>query len=142
MGMSAPVLCGVRRLAAAFRTEWVIVPNRLMLDSYAGAEESGSKLPHSQIASDPRPDCNSKWCIAAASGKRPAAARGLLFAAYGGADEILDGVGRGIVPLFGERAAARPTGERGSRVGDGFLGVAHQHGRSRIGEIGIGFQIP
>src|SRR5467141_1347986 len=52
---------------------------------------------------------SSKRRVAAAGGKRTAAARGLLFAAHGGADEILDGVGGGIVPFFGKRAAARPA---------------------------------
>jgi len=53
---------------------------------------------------------NSEWCVAAASGKRPAAARGLLLAAYRRADQVLDGIGCRIVPFFRERAATRLTG--------------------------------
>jgi hypothetical protein len=50
-------------------------------------------------------------------------------------------VAGGFVPFLRERAAARPAGERGGCVGDGFLRVAHQHRRSCVGEIGIRFQV-
>src|SRR5690349_12997305 len=53
----------------------------------------------------------SEWGVAAAGGKGAAAARGLLFAADRGGDEILDGVSCGVIPLFGERAAAGPGSE-------------------------------
>src|SRR2546426_8771650 len=73
--------------------------------------------------------------VSAAGGKRAAAARGLLLAAHRSADQILDSIGGCVVPFFSERAAARPTGKRSGRIRDGFLGVAHQHGRRRVCEI-------
>src|SRR5258708_13373052 len=82
---------------------------------------------------------SSKWGVAAAGGKRAAAVRGLLLAAHGGADQVLDGVGGRVIPLFRKRTAACPAGERGRCVGDGFLGVAHYHGRSRTPEFRIRF---
>src|SRR5258707_3708087 len=83
----------------------------------------------------------SERCVAAAGGKGPAAAGGLLLAAHRGGYEIFERVAGGFVPFLRERAAARPAGERGGCVGDGFLRVAHQHGRSCVGEIGIRFQV-
>lgn len=32
----------------------------------------------------------------------------MLFTAHGGADQVLDRIGGRFIPLFGERAAARP----------------------------------
>src|SRR5580704_18095832 len=67
----------------------------------------------------------SEWRVAAACGKRAAAARGLLFAADGGADQVFDRVGRCVIPLLRQRTAACPARERGRGVGDGFLRVAN-----------------
>src|SRR5579864_608957 len=83
----------------------------------------------------------SEWRVAAAGGKRPATARGLLLAADGCADKIFDRIGGCIVPLFGQRAAACPAGERRGCVGDGFLRVAHQDRRGGVGKIGIRFRV-
>src|SRR5258708_3771116 len=90
-------------------------------------KKSGSKLPHSKIAANSMRDGNSEWRVAAAGGKRPAAARGLLFAAHGGTDQVLDGIGGCVVPFFRKRAAARPTGQRGPGVADGFLVLSPNH---------------
>src|SRR5712664_1243848 len=104
-------------------------------------KKSGSKLPHSKVAANSMRDGGSKRRVAATGGKRPAAARGLLLAANGCADQVLDRVGGGIVPFFRERASARPTRQGRCRVGDGFLGVADQDRRSRVSEIGISLQV-
>src|SRR5260370_40432120 len=65
--------------------------------------------------------------VAAAGGKGPAAASGLLLPAYRGGDEIFERIAGGFVPFFRERAAARPAGERRGGVGQSFLRVAHEH---------------
>src|SRR5690349_9489982 len=68
-----------------------------------------------------------KRSVAAAGGEGAAAARGLLLAADCGADEILDGVGGGVIPFFGKRAAARPCGHGRGCVSNCFLRVANEH---------------
>src|SRR5260370_14855150 len=92
-------------------------------------KKSGSKLPHSKIAANSMRDGSSKRRVTTSGGKRPAAAGGLLLAAHGCADHVLDGVGGGIVPLFCERAAARPSRPRGSCIGHRFPPAAHPPGR-------------
>src|SRR6266403_5670756 len=77
----------------------------------------------------------SERCISAACGKRTAPPRGLLFAADGCGDQVLDRIGGGVIPLFRERAAARPSREGRGRMGDRSLGVAGQDRRMRIGDI-------
>src|SRR2546430_1870703 len=66
-----------------------------------------------------------EWRVAAAGGKRTAAAGRLLFATHRGDDQVLDGIAGGFVPLLGERAAARPRRECRGGIRDGFLRVAH-----------------
>src|SRR6266436_4463898 len=84
----------------------------------------------------------SEWRVAAAGGEWPAASRGLLLAAHCCDDQIFDRVARRVVPLFCQRAAARPRCQRGRRVGDGFLRVTHQDRRRRVGKIRIRLEIP
>src|SRR5712691_9666775 len=79
--------------------------------------------------------------IAGAGGKGPAAANGLLLAARGGGDEVLEGVGCGGIPGFRQRRAARERGHRRGRVSERFLRVANQHRRSRIAQVGQGFLV-
>src|SRR5258708_5463123 len=71
-------------------------------------KKSGSKLPHSKIAANSMRDGNSEWRVAAAGGKRPAAARGLLFAAHGRTDQVLNAIARSLLPLFPQPAAPAP----------------------------------
>src|SRR5439155_25285690 len=78
-----------------------------------------------------------EWCVTGARREWAPAARGLLLAANGSADEILDGVSCGVIPLLCERAAARPSSQRGRRISDGLLRIADQNWRSRVGEIGM-----
>src|SRR5258708_3942613 len=112
-------------------------PAKLRSLKHRERKKSGSKLPHSKIAANSMRDGSSKRRVTTSGGKRPAAARGLLLAPHGCADQVLDRVGGGIVPLFRERAAARPTRQGRCCVGDGFLGVPDQDRRSRVSEIGI-----
>src|SRR5260370_13738095 len=60
--------------------------------------------------------------VAAAGGKGPAAAGGLLLAAHRGGHKIFERVAGGFVPFFGERAAARPARQRRGWGTQGLLG--------------------